>query len=121
MPSPFPIATVAAARAFLWAGDRDPVKAKALAHALYRAYFADGVDISDAETVIRIAAQAGFDADAVRAGIADQAIKDRLKANVDEALARGVFGSPFIFVDGEPFWGADRLAQVEKWLATGGF
>jgi 2-hydroxychromene-2-carboxylate isomerase len=32
-----------------------------------------------------------------------------------------VFGSPFIFVDGEPFWGADRFDQVGRWLATGGW
>jgi 2-hydroxychromene-2-carboxylate isomerase len=40
---------------------------------------------------------------------------------VDAAVARNVFGSPFIFVDGEPFWGADHLPQVEKWLKTGGW
>ena len=36
-------------------------------------------------------------------------------------MSRGVFGSPFIIVDGEAFWGADRLPQVERWLAEGGF
>ena len=39
----------------------------------------------------------------------------------DAAIARGVFGSPYVVVDGEPFWGADRLDQVERWLATGGW
>jgi 2-hydroxychromene-2-carboxylate isomerase len=43
------------------------------------------------------------------------------KAHVDEAIARGVFGAPFVFVDGEPFWGHDRLPQIERWLATGPF
>ena len=37
------------------------------------------------------------------------------------AIARGVFGAPFIFIDGEPFWGADRLPQIERWLAHGAF
>ena len=37
------------------------------------------------------------------------------------AMARGVFGSPFVIVDGEPFWGIDRFDQLERWLATGGF
>ena len=37
------------------------------------------------------------------------------------AIERGVFGSPFIFVDGEAFWGADRLNQVGAWLARGGW
>ena len=51
----------------------------------------------------------------------DAGVKDRLRAEVDAAIARGVFGSPYFIVDGEPFWGADRLDQVERWLATGGW
>jgi 2-hydroxychromene-2-carboxylate isomerase len=121
MPGVFPIGTVAAARAFLWAQDRDPVKAKAFAHALFRAYFAAGVDISGAEAVLDVAAKAGLDPAAMRAGIGEQAIKDRLKASVEDAIARGVFGSPYVFVDGEPFWGMDRLDQIDRWLQTGGF
>ena len=53
--------------------------------------------------------------------MADPAIKDRLKQATAAAIERGVFGSPFIFVDGEPFWGADRLDQVDAWLARGGW
>ena len=37
----------------------------------------------------------------------------------EAAVTRGVFGSPWIFVDGEPFWGSDRLAMVERWLGGG--
>jgi 2-hydroxychromene-2-carboxylate isomerase len=48
-------------------------------------------------------------------------VKDRLRAEVDAAVARKVFGSPYIFVDGEAFWGVDRLPQIEKWLKTGGW
>jgi len=40
---------------------------------------------------------------------------------VAQAIAAGVFGSPFVIVDGECFWGVDRFPQVERWLATGGF
>ena len=43
-----------------------------------------------------------------------------LMAN-DTAIAAGVFGAPFFVVDGEPFWGNDRRAQIERWLATGPF
>ena len=39
----------------------------------------------------------------------------------EEAVSKGVFGAPWVIVDGEPFWGNDRLPQLEKWLATGGF
>jgi 2-hydroxychromene-2-carboxylate isomerase len=48
-------------------------------------------------------------------------VKEKLKVEVDAAIAKGVFGSPFVIVDGEPFWGTDRFDQVDKWLATGGF
>ena len=63
----------------------------------------------------------GIDRADLLAAVADQRIKDRLKAQTQAAIERGVFGSPFIFVDGEPFWGADRLAQVEAWLRKGGW
>ncbi len=43
------------------------------------------------------------------------------KAANTEALARGVFGTPFMFVDGEPFWGQDRMTQIERWLQSGPF
>jgi 2-hydroxychromene-2-carboxylate isomerase len=48
-------------------------------------------------------------------------IKDRLRTEVESAIARGVFGSPYIIADGEPFWGSDRLDHLDRWLATGGW
>jgi 2-hydroxychromene-2-carboxylate isomerase len=120
-PSVFPIGTVAAARAFYWLEAQDPKRAGALARALYRAYFVDDVNIGDAEKTIEVCAKESLDPAAVRAGINDQAVKDRLRAEVDQAIALGVFGSPYIVVDGEPFWGSDRLDQVDRWLATGGW
>ena len=68
-----------------------------------------------------VAAPLGIDRADLLAAVADQRIKDRLKAQTQAAIERGVFGSPFIVVDGEPFWGADRLAQVEAWLRKGGW
>jgi 2-hydroxychromene-2-carboxylate isomerase len=49
----------------------------------------------------------------------DPEIKTLARRYGEEAVTRGVFGSPWIFVDGEPFWGSDRLAMVERWLAEG--
>ena len=51
----------------------------------------------------------------------DPVWKDALRARTDEALAKGVFGAPFVIVDGEGFWGSDRLAMVEQWLQRGGW
>ncbi|HEY4659629.1 MAG TPA: 2-hydroxychromene-2-carboxylate isomerase [Gemmatimonadaceae bacterium] len=121
LPQPFPVATVGACRAYYWAEGKNPKRAKELAMALYKAYFVEGIDISDPENVIKVCAGAGLFPEAVRAGMNEPAVKERLKTVTDEALARGIFGSPFIVVDGEQFWGTDRLAQVDRWLAEGGF
>ena len=121
LPSTFPIATISAVRAYYWLAASDAAAAKALAQALYAAYFNADVNISTLEGVVNVAQGLGIDADALSAGIGEQQVKDRTKAEVDAAIARGVFGSPTFIVDGEPFWGCDRLDQVERWLATGGF
>jgi 2-hydroxychromene-2-carboxylate isomerase len=121
LPSKFPVATHNTARAFIWADDQNEPLAKQFALALYRAYFEEDVDISDTANVARIAASLGFDAKRLLAALSDLSLKERLRAQNEAAIARGVFGSPFFFVDGEPFWGSDRLPQIEKWLTEGGF
>lgn len=121
MPPVFPIASQAPARIVLWAKLLSPADGARVAKALYRAYFVDGRDISNPDEAAAVAGAAGFDAAAARAAVDDPAIKDALKSGVEVALAAGVFGSPFVVVDGEPFWGLDRFDQIERWLATGGF
>ena len=120
-PTVFPISTVAPCRAFYWADQKHPERAIALAKALYRAYFVADVNISNPADTVSIGAQLGFDATALHAGMNEQSIKDTLKAEVDRSIARGVFGSPYVIVDGEPFWGMDRFDQIERWLAHGPF
>ena len=121
LPSTFPIATQGAARIVLWLKERDRSRVAATVHALYRAFFGDDIDISKPENAVAAAVAVGVDGAAARAAIDDPAIKDALKRENVRALAAGVFGSPFIIVDGEPFWGVDRLEQVDRWLATGGW
>jgi len=121
MPSTFPIPSQAPARIVLWQKERDAVLAVDLIHALYRAFFVEDIDISAPDNAVAIAAKCGVDPAAARAAIDDPAIKDALKRENEQAIARGVFGSPYIVVDGEPFWGLDRLDQAERWLATGGW
>lgn len=120
-PEQFPFLSVAAARAFYWLDDRAPDKAHALALALYDRAFGEGQGITSAESVIEVASGLGIDADELRAALTDPAVKERLKREVDAAVERGVFGSPYFIVDGEPFWGHDRLAEIETWLETGGW
>jgi 2-hydroxychromene-2-carboxylate isomerase len=121
LPTKFPIGATAPSRAFYWVNDRDPTLAKTLARALYHAYFAGDRDISSPEVTGNIAERLGVDKAELAQALNDPAVKDRLRAEVDAAIARGVFGSPYIIVDGEPFWGSDRLDQIERWLQSGGW
>ncbi|MER2624275.1 MAG: 2-hydroxychromene-2-carboxylate isomerase [Accumulibacter sp.] len=120
-PANFPLATMQAARAYYWLHDRDCATARAFAHSLYRGYFIDGRDISDPEVVLELAARHGADRATLAAALNDAPLKERLKAECEAAIARGVFGSPYLIVDDEPFFGVDRLPQLERWLASGGF
>jgi 2-hydroxychromene-2-carboxylate isomerase len=84
---------------------------------VFRATWVDGVDIADPEPLRIIAEKAGLDGDSFLQRIQDQKVKDVLKANNDEALARGGFGVPTIFVGDQMFFGNDRLDFVEEALA----
>jgi len=120
-PPPFPLASIAACRAFYWMADRDPLQARDFARRVYAALFIDGRNISEVDVVVDIATVAGAGADETRAALGDQAVKDRLRQATDGAIERGVFGSPYFIVDGEPFWGNDRIGDLDKWLETGGW
>jgi len=120
-PSVFPIATVGAARALLWLQSQDEGRAVRFLHAALRAYFSQDRNIAEPAVLGALATEVGADPVQLARGAQEPAVKDRLKALVDESMARGIFGAPTIFVDGEMFWGHDRLPQVERWLATGPF
>jgi 2-hydroxychromene-2-carboxylate isomerase len=120
-PSRLPIASLAPARAFYWVNERDPALARNLAKVLYQAYFVADRDISSPETTADIAATLGLKRDEMLAAINNPAVKERLKSEVDAAIKLGVFGSPYIVIDDEPFWGVDRFDQIERWLGTGPF
>lgn len=121
LPARFPIATQGPARILLWLKRTDPSRVPAAALAMLRAYYEGHHDISVPENAVAALAPLGIDAIAARAAIDDPAYKEALRAAMDEALRQGVFGSPYIVVDGEPFWGLDRFPQIERWLETGGF
>ncbi len=120
-PTKFPIASQAPSRAFYWTNERDPALAKKLAQTLYQAFFVQDRDISSPEITADVAATLGLKRDDVLAALNDAAIKDKLKNEVDAAIKLGVFGSPYIVIDGEAFWGMDRFDQIERWLTTGPF
>ena len=117
LPDPFPFFALAASRACYWL--EEPSQAKALAKAVYHAAFGEGRDITPVLVVAEIARGLGIKG--LEQGLEQPATKAGLRDATDQALARGVFGSPFFIVDGEPFWGHDRLDQLDRWLATGGW
>ncbi len=121
IPAKFPFLSVAAARAFYFLDASDPGKARAYAKAVYHRIFGEGQPPETGEAAAEIARQVGVDPKAVLAGINDPAIKDKLRAETDRAIQLGIFGSPFFIIDGEPFWGHDRLEQIDRWLETGGW
>lgn len=121
-PEPFPIPTQNAARVFWWLADtRGGDAAAAWARAGLRAYFTRGVALNEPAALKQLAAESGLDGNEAERVWNDQVWKDRLKRANEAAVAAGVFGAPFVVIDGEPFWGNDRKAQIERWLAQGAF
>lgn len=116
-PSGFPSLMLEPGRAMLWIGSvhGDSVAGQ-FARTCMQAYFGDGVDINDPEVLAGIASSFGVERGALLAGMADPAIKERFKQSSALALERGVFGVPFMLVDGEAFWGFDRLPHLAQAL-----
>jgi 2-hydroxychromene-2-carboxylate isomerase len=121
LPEGFPFSSVYPCRIFYWLDGRSPEDAKAYARAAYHAAFADGKPPAEPEAAVELAVGLGHDRAAILAGMQDAAVKERLRMEVQQAMDKGVFGSPFFIVDGEPFWGNDRLGEVREWLQTGGW
>ena len=118
-PSQFPIGTQVAARATLWVQQTQPAKAVDLIKTLYSAYFTEDIDISVPENVLRIAADNGIDRAALETALGTPELKEQLRAATEAAGKAGVFGSPFMIVDREQFWGFDRFTQLEAFLKNG--
>jgi 2-hydroxychromene-2-carboxylate isomerase len=113
---------LAAGRAFCWVKRHHPREQAAMAHALYDAYWARGLDLSTPQA---IAAQVRLPQVSrpmhCWAALAGDEPATLLRESVAASLAAGVFGSPTVVVDGEPFWGVERLPDVDEWLARGGW
>ncbi|WP_395404391.1 2-hydroxychromene-2-carboxylate isomerase [Pseudoduganella sp. UC29_106] len=115
----FPQPLLAPGRAMLWLRAHHGEEiALAFARTCFQAYYGDAVDIADVAVLQGIAAGLGVDRVAFAAGLAEPAIKAQFKQGNELALARGVFGVPFVMVEDEPFWGYDRLGQLEQWLIS---
>ncbi|MDP1740783.1 MAG: 2-hydroxychromene-2-carboxylate isomerase [Polaromonas sp.] len=111
----------AAGRAFHWVKQQHPELAARLAHSIYHAYWAEGRDLSSAEALASIALPDGLDSQRLQEGINSPEASPWLRSAVDASLKAGIFGSPTVVIDGEPFWGVQTLELAEEWLACGGW
>ena len=114
-----PVKAVLAMRACRGLEQRQP-DLKHFSQAAFDAYFARGENIDDPAVLIAIATTCGLDGDALIAGTAEQAIKDRLRANTEEAIARGAYGSPTLLMDQSLYFGNDQLPLVRAALLESG-
>jgi 2-hydroxychromene-2-carboxylate isomerase len=84
----------------------------------YRSAFQQGADLSQIVEVIRAGREAGLDAEGLERALADPEVKASLRDATDAAFAAGVTGVPTIAIDGETFWGDDRLEDAAAHLAS---
>lgn len=112
----FPINTLTLMRGATGLQLREPQRLRAYGDAVYRAIWVDAKNMNDAATVGEVLHAAGFDPRQLLALTAEPEVKDKLKADTQEAVARGVFGAPTFFVDGHMYWGQDRLDFVKEAL-----
>lgn len=109
-PKIFPVNSVKAMRGCLWLATQG--KEIAFASAVFEAYWARDEDISQESVLLRLCQQIGVDGDEFLTGIGQPQIKDGLKNNTEEAIRRGAFGSPTIFLGDDMYFGNDRLSLV---------
>lgn len=112
----FPINTLGLMRAAVAMQMRSELDFQRYLAAIFAAMFDAPRNLNAADEIAAVLAQAGFDAAEVMALATSQDVKDRLKANTEQAVARGVFGAPTFFVGNQMFWGQDRLDFVDSAL-----
>lgn len=118
----FPLRTHLAARMALAVEATAGVPtAGAFSRRLLGALFADGADIADPEVAAAQGVSIGLDREWLVAVSNGNEWREALRRRCEDAVARGICGSPWIMVDEEPFWGSDRLDMADRWLSTGGW
>ncbi len=118
-PRVFPVNSVKAMRGCLWLEPQG--RLLPFATAVFEAYWGRDEDISQEPVLADICRRSGIDVQAFMAGIAEPGVKAQLKANTDELIARGGFGSPTIYVNrSDMYFGNDRLALVAEALRRHG-
>lgn len=113
MPKPFPANSLLASRVALALSDAERPD---FSRTVYLTEFADGKDIGSRDMIAEILKKLGHDAEAMLATASEQPVKDKLRANTEEAMKISIFGAPtFVTEDDDLFWGNDRLEQALAW------
>lgn len=116
VPKPFPTVTLRPQRALAAAERIAPGCVPAFALALFTSYWAEQQDVTTDATIGPAATSAGLNASAILNAIDASETKDQLRATTDEAVKRGAFGAPAMFVGDALFWGNDRIPLLEAYL-----
>ena len=117
-PPVFPVRAVAVMRCAIAADEKGALVP--FARAAFEAYWGDLEDISQRDVLLKVAQRSGVDGETLLARSESPDIKDRLRINTEEVIARGGFGSPTMFVNGDDmYFGNDRLPLVEAALTRG--
>ena len=109
-PDPWPTNDLLVARAMAYANTRDLLKPFALS--AMRLSFLEGRNIGELDSVLEAGSRVGIEPSELQGALKDPAVKHALREETDDALAHGVFGVPTVIVDGELFWGDDRLQDA---------
>ena len=118
-PKQFPTNSLCATRAILKLHDQAPTETGHFVRALFQAYFVRGQDIATPEGVAHVADFIGLNGAELAQANDDPVYKDKARLAVQESLDAGAFGAPFFVVDGETFWGHDRMEQLRRWVVQG--
>lgn len=119
-PQPFPVNASVARNLFYRLARTDRALAVRFAKAAFNRYWGEGLDIGGVAQLQPVAAALDIPASELDAAATDDAAKQEGAAATAEAARAGAFGTPTFLVDGEMFWGADRIAQMDRWLAARG-
>lgn len=114
-PAHWPTNGAPAAYAFIAAQNAGGGDLGKLAHAIFRAVWAEEKDIAEDDVIRACLADAGFDPELANSGLLEGA--ETYARNLEEAVEAGVFGAPFYIIDGQRFWGQDRITDVDAYLA----
>ncbi|MGC1504117.1 MAG: 2-hydroxychromene-2-carboxylate isomerase [Sulfitobacter sp.] len=114
-PAHWPTNGAPAAYAFIAAQNAGGGDLGKLAHVIFRSVWADEKDIAEDAVVRACLSEAGFDPELANSGLLEGA--ETYARNLEDAVESGVFGAPFFIVDGQRFWGQDRIADIDAFLA----